>query len=328
MFLGSYLRRLVNKYLRKFGFQIEQSLEIKISQRDHNVNEHPMNIPTELNFHGSINGLKVFIRPGAITRQTNQAAIWEIRDGDKFTSETVWYSSFGLQTLLQCYQFNTVLDIGSHRGTIPKILQAFGKKVTTIEVLEGFPTPDYKSNYLDTVFSEKFDCIWCSHILEHQLNVGQFLDKCYNDLRVGGILAVTVPCEYNNPKLSMGHSVYFSPWSLTYNVAAAGFDTRKAAIAVYLDNITMIVYKPNHKIEKKLGFAPYPPINLSEEDLAIHASDHSMSVEQFKKMQDSAATHNLMDFLPQLDQEINWVNWPLNTDGSINEKVSLRIDEK
>ena len=35
---------------------------------------------------------------------------------------------------------------------------------------------------------KKYDCIWCSHVLEHQLNVQSFLEKINSLLAEGGTL--------------------------------------------------------------------------------------------------------------------------------------------
>lgn len=93
-------------------------------------------------------------------------------------------SGFTLQTLLDYYHFDTILDIGSGAGDHAKIFHDAGKKVTTIDygVSKYYQnrSENYKiifSDYNTYTFQSQFDLVWASHILEHQLNPGLFLKK-------------------------------------------------------------------------------------------------------------------------------------------------------
>ena len=70
-------------------------------------------------------------------------------------------------------------------------------------------------------------------------------------------------------------------------------------------------------LEIKPGFAPYPPNSLPVDQLNDMAREHDMTTTEFMTMTASSSTANLMDFLPELHEEINWVNWPLYPDGAI-----------
>ena len=139
---------------------------------------------------------------------------------------------------LKTMDFNTVLDIGSGDGTHAEAFRILGKDVTTISMIEP---ADHVGDYSRMYFNNTFDCIWASHVLEHQLNINNFLYSCYCDLKDGGILAVTVP-PYK-PNIVGGHLTLWNAGLLLYNLILAGFDCSEAMVKTYGYNITVIVRK-------------------------------------------------------------------------------------
>ena len=97
-----------------------------------------------------------------------------------------------LEKLLAAYDFRTVLDVGCGPGRHSAILRQAGKDVTGIDFVKMCDDV-IVANYLHHEFDRQFDCLWLSHVVEHQVNVNQFLTKVFRDLKPGGILAVTVP---------------------------------------------------------------------------------------------------------------------------------------
>lgn len=145
-----------------------------------------------------------------------------------------------IERVVQYDDIDTVLDIGSWNGEQASYLRSHGKKVSTVDFNVQ---ADYTGNYLDLDLPQ-FDCIWCSHTLEHQTNVGQFLKKCFKDLRVGGILAVTVPSmEKYGTRVVDGHMTYWNAGVLLYNLILAGFDCSEARVATYNNEVSVIVRK-------------------------------------------------------------------------------------
>src|SRR4051794_19397985 len=92
-----------------------------------------------------------------------------------------------LNKLVREHEFRTVLDIGCGDGPHFDVFQSAGKHVTGIDYRPRRPDV-IAANYLQHTFDEPFDCVWASHVLEHQPNVQTFLHKIYSDLKVGGIL--------------------------------------------------------------------------------------------------------------------------------------------
>lgn len=161
---------------------------------------------------------------------------------------TLELGGLGLQYLLDRYQFNTVLDIGCGAGMHSEIMDKYGKTVTAIDLGRSVYYRKKNSNlkvinadFQTFKFNEKFDCIWASHVLEHQVNILQFLDKLKELLVDNGILAVTVPP--NKSEIVGGHVTTWSPGLLLYNLIIAGFDCSQAFIFKYGYNITVILRK-------------------------------------------------------------------------------------
>lgn len=145
----------------------------------------------------------------------------------------------------------SILDIGAGKTQYhAKFLKAMGGKVTTIDFNHKV---DISADYLEYDFGNtKFDTIWCSHVLEHQLNPHHFLIKIFNDLKDGGKLAITVPPL--KTELVGGHINLFTPAMLVYRLILAGFDCSKARVSEYGYNISVLVDKKQANLPKDLTF--------------------------------------------------------------------------
>lgn len=179
-------------------------------------------------------------------------------------SEALW-------RLLECNDVRTVLDIGSGTGEQAAIMRAAGRKVITVSMEEP---ADHLGDFCGMVFDEQFDAIWASHVLEHQPDVGFFLRCCFETLRDGGVLAITVPPIKHD--IVGGHLTVWNAGLLLYNLIIAGFDCRTARVSpVYSSgpgyppyNISVIVRKvaahlpalrfDSGDIERLAAFFPCP----------------------------------------------------------------------
>lgn len=178
------------------------------------------------------------------------------------------YAKEAFEMLISNYQFKTVLDVGSGPGIHAEAFRKHNKKVATIDLNTEYGVkPDIVADYTNYSFPEPFDLIWCSHVLEHQLNVNLFLRKLYNDLNDGGIYAITVPPMKTN--IVGGHVTLWNAGLLVYNLILAGFDCSSCAIKRYGYNISVIGEKRNAQlpgnlrmddgdIEKLSQFFPFP----------------------------------------------------------------------
>jgi SAM-dependent methyltransferase len=145
-----------------------------------------------------------------------------------------------MHKLVAEYEFDTLLDIGCGDGLHSDYFKAAWKVTTRI---------DYRprragviaADYLEHRFDRQFDCVWASHVVEHQPNVQMFLRKVFNDLRTDGILAVTVPPLKH--EIVGGHLTLWNVGILLYNLVVAGFDCRDARCKQYGYNISVITPK-------------------------------------------------------------------------------------
>ena len=145
--------------------------------------------------------------------------------------------------LAKDYSFKTLLDIGSgppQGVNAANFFKELAKDVTRQDI-----NPDYKPDILgdfNNVATDKlYDCIWCSHVLEHQLNPNFFLTKIFHTLKDEGVFAITVPPAKH--EIVGGHVTLWNAGLLLYNLILAGFDCKDAAVKSYGYNISVIVNK-------------------------------------------------------------------------------------
>ena len=164
--------------------------------------------------------------------------------GDLVKIDIDW-SCVALVELLKNYEFETVLDVGSGVGNHSRILRMAGKKVFSMD--KFVDAADIKVDILDFETDQKFDCIFCSHVVEHQRNVGFFLDKIYSLLSDDGILCIAGPCH--DPNLIVeGHLKTWTAAIALQNLVLAGFDCSDALI--YQIHETVVICKMAPIFEK------------------------------------------------------------------------------
>ena len=119
------------------------------------------------------------------------------------------------------------LDIGSDAGFHTQIMRAFGIKVDQID--KYAEKAEIKDDFLNYKFNKKYDIVFCSHVIEHQRNIGIFLDKIFDILTDKGILIISAP-KHETSQFVEGH---LSCWHLTFflqNLIHAGFDCKLGKI--------------------------------------------------------------------------------------------------
>jgi SAM-dependent methyltransferase len=149
----------------------------------------------------------------------------------------------------------TVLDIGSGTGAHATLMRAAGKHVTTVSLRQP---ADIVGNYLEQDWPQPFDAIWASAVLEHQPDPGLFLRRCRQNLRAGGVLAVTVPPSKN--AIVGGHLTLWNSGLLLYQMIVAGFDCRAARVSGLYDSYSLSVIVRNEA-------ADLPPLAYDTGDI-------------------------------------------------------------
>lgn len=143
-----------------------------------------------------------------------------------------------LETALRCFQFETVLDIGAGQGLHADAFRAAGKSVLTLDQADHWGRADVRVPFLEFAADRRFDLVWCSHVLEHQLDVNAFLRKVFAHVAPGGSFAITVPPM--KPEIVGGHVTLWNEGLLLYNLVLAGFDCAAVSVKRYGYNISVI----------------------------------------------------------------------------------------
>ena len=145
--------------------------------------------------------------------------------------------------LAKDYSFKTLLDIGSGPSqgvNAANFFKELAKDVTRQDINPNYK-PDLLGDFNNLATDKLYDCIWCSHVLEHQLNVNHFLTKIFHTLKDDGVFAITVPPLKH--AIVGGHVTLWNAGLLLYNLILAGFDCKDAAVKSYGYNISVIVNK-------------------------------------------------------------------------------------
>lgn len=137
--------------------------------------------------------------------------------------------------------FSSVLDIGGGSGEHTRFLRLFGKEAYSIDSHDS--SADYKGDFLTYDFKRKFDAVFCSHVLEHQRNIGNFIEKMYDVLADDGILAIAVPVHPRQRMVS-GHISNWNAGLLIYNLVLGGFNCREASLIQQADLNLVVRKKP------------------------------------------------------------------------------------
>mgnify|MGYP001588860245 CR=1 FL=1 len=177
-----------------------------------------------------------------------------------------------LDALLGCKDTHRVLDVGCGDGNQARYMADAGRNVVALDetVLQGVYDPSnhgramfLRMDYLDSeaVFAEPFDAIWCCHMLEHVRDPQAVLCKMFNDLREGGVLALTVPPAQH--AVVGGHLTLWNAGLLLYHLVLAGFDCREASVKQYDYNISILLRKAPADLPTDLP-ANYPVERLRQ----------------------------------------------------------------
>jgi SAM-dependent methyltransferase len=225
------------------------------------------------------------------------------------------WSLLGIFSLLSDYTFETVLDIGSGAGEHARFFRHFGKKVYTVDITKD---SDYVGDFMDVKFDRKFDVVFCSHVLEHQRNVGLFLEKIYDVTADDGIVMIGVPA-HPRERLVPGHLTNWNAGLLCYNMIFSGFDCSEAKFVQTFDlNLivrkkpvtglsiktnTVVAYGMDHDaIDPFLHLQPYFPFPVSNAGNAevLSANWNFSSVLPFKEGMApvQVSSKNLLDGAP------------------------------
>lgn len=149
-------------------------------------------------------------------------------------------------------KFSSILDIGAGKLEATEQFIKYNKEVDICDFDDGLyyknTTCDkkkinklYLGDFLKINFEKSYDAVWCSHVLEHQLNPNIFLKKIHSVMKEGGFLCIIVPPR--KPIIVGGHVSIWNSGLLMYHLVHAGFDCSNAIIYQYDYNIGIILQK-------------------------------------------------------------------------------------
>ena len=121
-------------------------------------------------------------------------------------------------------KYKTALDIGSGLGVQTEIMRHAGLNVFQVDKYSE--TADFQVDFIDYEFTQKFDIIYCSHVIEHQRNIGAFLDKIFDLLEDDGLLLISAP-KHPAERLVEGHLNCFFTTYFVQHLIHAGFDCKE-----------------------------------------------------------------------------------------------------
>ncbi len=124
-------------------------------------------------------------------------------------------------------RYKNALDIGSGSGNHTEVMRRFGLVVDQVDKYSD--KAEIQEDFMHYEFSEKYDVVFCSHVIEHQRNVGAFLDKIFDVLDDEGKLILTTP-KHQAEKFIEGHLSACMLPLLIQNLIHAGFDCKSGKI--------------------------------------------------------------------------------------------------
>ncbi|MEJ0044216.1 MAG: methyltransferase domain-containing protein [Rhizomicrobium sp.] len=144
-----------------------------------------------------------------------------------------FFSAYALDYAIGLHP-SSVLDVGSGGGYHARAFLERGSTVLCVDYgtsiyatktnVRGLDVIEVDFNKFET--SQKFDLVWASHILEHQRNIGSFIERLIACCSPDGHVCITLPDPHR--ALHGGHLSLWSPGLLAYNVALCGVDISDA----------------------------------------------------------------------------------------------------
>jgi 2-polyprenyl-3-methyl-5-hydroxy-6-metoxy-1,4-benzoquinol methylase len=147
-------------------------------------------------------------------------------------------------------KYKNCLDIGSGPGVHTAIMREAGLEVFQLDKYSE--TAEYKVDFIAHEFNQKFDVIFCSHVIEHQRNVGLFLDKIFDILSDDGVLIISAP-KHPAERMVEGHINSFIFPLFLQQLIYAGFDCRngKFISAFNIENAFLVSKASNFDLSER-----------------------------------------------------------------------------
>lgn len=192
-------------------------------------------------------------QPNAVTHAL-ETLFWQLRTREDLRQ--LPRGAAALSHVISIPAIKTVLDVGSGGGEHALEFASSGRSVHCIDygtsvyvrnsgVVSSVESDDRirttTGDFMQIEPEETYDLVWCSHILEHQLNPNLFLKKCLSHVSDGGWISVTVPPLKH--QIVGGHVSLWNAGVLLYHLIMAGNNCSQALVMNYDYNISVVVRK-------------------------------------------------------------------------------------
>ena len=147
-------------------------------------------------------------------------------------------------------KFKTSLDIGSGDGGHSEIMQHVGFKVTGVDKYSD--RADYNMDFMSYTKARQmdFDVVFCSHVIDHQRNVGEFLDRIYDVLSDDGVLIISAP-NHSAETLIEGHINSFIFPLFLQQLIHAGFDCKNGKYLSAMENSFIVSKSKDFELSER-----------------------------------------------------------------------------
>ena len=133
---------------------------------------------------------------------------------------------------------SNVLDIGCGDMWYTKYMT---DKLLIVDTCDLFGNVTYLGDYNSLHIDKEYDGVWAANILEHQLNINNYLRKLKLNIKDNGVLCVSVPPLKHT--IDSGHVSLWNAGLLLYNLVLAGISCHNAKIKKYGYQISIIIPK-------------------------------------------------------------------------------------
>ncbi|GAA0381456.1 hypothetical protein GCM10009093_05550 [Brevundimonas terrae] len=123
----------------------------------------------------------------------------------------------------------SIIDVGSGGNQHKAFFELFFDEVYTNDFNNTLIGQNYPGDFMHINFEKKFQYVYCSNVIEHIRNQGDFIEKLFDICEDDGYVCIIVPRPHLN-KLLSGHISTWSLATLVYSVVVSGYDCSEARL--------------------------------------------------------------------------------------------------
>jgi len=155
----------------------------------------------------------------------------------------------------------SLLDVGGGDGVHKGFFEHNGIHVDLVDIAQGNPERLYVGDFLQFRPPRRYSIVWASHVLEHILDPGAFIQRMIACTQEDGFICITVPPAKR--EMTFGHVSLWNAGLLLIHLIKAGLDCRKAKVLTRGYNVSVMTQLA---LRNDADYAKYlpPEINTSQ----------------------------------------------------------------